>query len=160
MTRTRVGDAMIGQGRVVGKRVENGEYLADLQVWLRNLRGNVSEAAIATVSLPTSKAGGGEDLAASSAAALTAPARVDLIAATTFQTGDRVRLRPRPDWPTPPGFRLAGAEGMVDRWVHYDDAMAEFKDVVVCVRINKAHGEGQVYVGNSLLFLPEDLEHV
>jgi acyl dehydratase len=51
MTRTRVGDTLIGQARVVGKRIDNGEHLVDLEGWLRNFRGNVSEAAVATVRL-------------------------------------------------------------------------------------------------------------
>jgi acyl dehydratase len=51
MTRTAIGDTLIGKGKVVNKRVENGEYLVDLAVWLENLRGNVTEAAMATVSL-------------------------------------------------------------------------------------------------------------
>lgn len=53
MTRTRAGDTIIGGGKVTGKRVENGEHLVDLDVWLRNLRGNVSEAAVGTVRLPS-----------------------------------------------------------------------------------------------------------
>jgi acyl dehydratase len=51
MTRTRAGDTLVGRARVVGKRIEKGEHLVDLDVWLRNLRGNVSEAAVATVRL-------------------------------------------------------------------------------------------------------------
>lgn len=57
MTRTRVGDAIIAGARVVGKRVEDGEHLIDLHVWLRNMRGNVSEAAVATVRLPSREGG-------------------------------------------------------------------------------------------------------
>lgn len=55
MTRTRAGDTLVGQARVVDKRNDLGEHLVDLQVWLRNLRGNVSEAAVATVSLRSRK---------------------------------------------------------------------------------------------------------
>jgi len=51
ITRTPVGDAMIGRGKVVNKYVKNGEHMVDLVVWLENMRGNVSEAATATVSL-------------------------------------------------------------------------------------------------------------
>jgi hypothetical protein len=36
---------------VTNKRVENGEHLVDLEVWLENMRGNITEAAAATVSL-------------------------------------------------------------------------------------------------------------
>ena len=175
MTRTRVGDAMIGRATVVGKRVEDGEHLADLHVWLRNLRGNVSEAAVATVSLPSRDAAVGAVAAAPQAthavgAAAPAvgaePLRSGAVAppqapgpAARFQVGDRVRLKPRPDWPAPPGFRFAGAEGTVVKWVQYDEAMADFQDVVVCVHIDQAQGEAKPYVGGSLLFRPGDLEH-
>ena len=64
------------------------------------------------------------------------------------------------DWPAQPGFRFAGAEGTVEKWVEYDDAMADFRDVVVCVRIESAHGEGRDYIDSPLLFRPEDLEAI
>jgi len=48
---TPIGDALIAKGKVVNKRVENGEYLVDLEVWLDNMRGNIPEVAVATVSL-------------------------------------------------------------------------------------------------------------
>ena len=30
-----------------------------------------------------------------------------------IKVGDRVRIKDRPDWPTPPGYRLAKSEGEV-----------------------------------------------
>ncbi|OGO20848.1 MAG: hypothetical protein A2144_14515 [Chloroflexi bacterium RBG_16_50_9] len=51
MVITAVGDTVIGRGKVTNKRVENGEHLVDLSVWLENMRGNVTESAVATVSL-------------------------------------------------------------------------------------------------------------
>lgn len=51
MNRTHIGDTNIGQGRVVNKRIENGEHLVDLALWLENIRGYVTEPAVATVSL-------------------------------------------------------------------------------------------------------------
>jgi acyl dehydratase len=152
MTRTRVGDTMVARAVVTGKYVENGEHVIDLHVWLRNLRGNVSEAAVATVALPARAAGevGGEgDRAAAAPAEAPTP---------TFQVGDRVRLKAPGDWPADPGFRFEGAEGTVVKLVEYDDAMAAFRDVVVCVRVESACGEGQPYVGSPLLFRPDDLE--
>lgn len=164
MTRTRVGDAMVAHAKVTHKRLEDSEHLVDLHVWLRNMRGNVSEAAVASVSLPTRgatvatpAATTGAEAATSASAAAAPPAAAP--PAAGFQVGRRVRLKPRPDWPTPPGFRFNGAEGMITRWVHYDDAMADFRDVVVCVRLDSARGEGRTYVGGSLLFRPDDLEH-
>jgi len=149
MTRTRVGDTMVGRAKVVGKRIESGEPLVDLDVWLRNLRGNVSEAAVATVRLKSREAtilqqrgdgrpgGGGQKRP---------------------QIGDRVRVKTKAGWPAPPGYRFAGAEGTVVKWVEYDDAMADFCDTVACVRLESAFGEGEAYVGSSLLFRPDDLE--
>ena len=49
--RTAVGDTVIGRGKVTNKRVENGEHLVDLAVWSDNIRGNITEAAVVTVSL-------------------------------------------------------------------------------------------------------------
>jgi hypothetical protein len=50
-TRTYVGDTVIGRGKVVDKRIEDGKYLVDLSLWLENFRGNISDASFATVEL-------------------------------------------------------------------------------------------------------------
>lgn len=49
--RTPVGDALLINGRVTKKYVANGEHLADLSVWCLNLRGCITDMAIATVKL-------------------------------------------------------------------------------------------------------------
>ena len=51
LARTAIGDSLIGRGKVVNKYKENGEHLVDLEVYLENLRGNITEAAVATISL-------------------------------------------------------------------------------------------------------------
>jgi hypothetical protein len=51
MNRTHIGDTVIGRGKVINKRVEDGEYLVDLALWLENIRGYVTEPGVATVSL-------------------------------------------------------------------------------------------------------------
>lgn len=56
IARNPVGDCLIGHGKVANKRVENGEHLVDLEVWLENMRGNITEAAAATVSLCSKEA--------------------------------------------------------------------------------------------------------
>ncbi len=56
VNRTHIGDTAIGRGKVVNKRVENGEYLVDLALWLENIRGYVTEPGVATVSLPSREA--------------------------------------------------------------------------------------------------------
>ena len=150
MTRTRVGDTMEGRAKVVGKRIEGGEHLVDLQVWLRNLRGNVSEAAVATVRLPSRATVGGPGPEGREAPG----ARP----AASFDVGERVRIKAQPGWPSSPGYRFEGAEGMVVKWVEYDDAMVDFRDHVVCVRLESARGEGGTYVGSSLLFRLDDVQ--
>jgi len=161
MTRTRVGDAMVGHGRVVARRVQNGEHLVDLHLWLRNLRGNISEAALATVSLPSRENTFSEKEVTGPDKALPEnPFRAEAAPSSKFAVGDRVRIRALPKWPSPPGFRFAGAEGTVVKWVEYEDPMAEFADFVACVRVEKAAGEAEAYVGNSLIFLCSDLERV
>ncbi len=49
--RTPVGDCNITHGRVTNKRVENGDYLVDLKVWLRNMRGIITEVSNVTIQL-------------------------------------------------------------------------------------------------------------
>jgi len=169
MTRTRVGDAMTGHAVVVGKRTEVGENLVDLHVWLRNLRGNVSEAAVATVSLPTRGAANtsaGTRTPVAAMPATTAEVSIDVtgpvppreVSHAPFEQGARVRVKSPSEWPSPPGFRFAGAVGTTTKWVQYDEAMRDFQDVVVCMRFEEAEGEAQQYVGSSLLFRPSDLE--
>ncbi|MFC1862576.1 MaoC family dehydratase N-terminal domain-containing protein [Thermodesulfobacteriota bacterium] len=51
VTRTPVGDASVGHAKIINKRVENGEHLVDLRVWLENMRGNITEIASVTVNL-------------------------------------------------------------------------------------------------------------
>lgn len=46
-----LGDSFICKGKVANKRVENGEHLVDLVLWVENLRGFVPQWAKATVSL-------------------------------------------------------------------------------------------------------------
>ncbi|MEM2567371.1 MAG: MaoC family dehydratase N-terminal domain-containing protein [Candidatus Bathyarchaeia archaeon] len=51
MVRSYVGDALVSKGVVSEKMVEGNEFLVKVKVWLENLRGYVTEAAVATVSL-------------------------------------------------------------------------------------------------------------
>lgn len=75
---------------------------------------------------------------------------------TQFKVGNRVRIKERPDWPTPPGFRLAGAEGKIVRWTYYSEIMDDF-ETYRHVRIEKAFGEAKVYEGNTFCLRSEDL---
>jgi acyl dehydratase len=51
ITRTVVGDASYSLGKVVNKRIENGEYLVDIALWQQDMRGFIADAAFATVAL-------------------------------------------------------------------------------------------------------------
>lgn len=77
-----------------------------------------------------------------------------------IKVGDRVRVKPQAGWPIPPGYRFEGAEGTVVKWVQYDDAMADFKDFVICLKMDTGKGEAAEYVGSTLLFRVQDVEPV
>lgn len=49
--RTPIGDALLVKGEVVKKYVENDEHLVDLKVWCLNLRGCITDFAVATIKL-------------------------------------------------------------------------------------------------------------
>ena len=76
-----------------------------------------------------------------------------------IKVGDRVRIKERTNWPSPPGFRLANAEGTVVKWVEYDEVMEEFPEFIL-VKLEKAEGEGKVYIGNNMFFQEENLEKI
>ena len=76
-----------------------------------------------------------------------------------FEVGDKVRIMPRKDWPTPPGYIFGNAEGVVGKWVDYDEAMGDFPDYTY-VRISRARGAAKVYACNGLFFRTENLEKV
>ena len=76
-----------------------------------------------------------------------------------FKIGNRVKVKGRADWPSPPGFRLTNAEGTVVKWVDYDEVMEEFEDYFH-VLLEKADGEGKAYVGNTFVFRVENLEKI
>ena len=81
------------------------------------------------------------------------------MAKTKIKVGDRVRIKGRTDWPSSPGYRLAGAEGTVVKWVDYDEVMEEFQNYIY-VKLDKAKGEGKVYIGNTFFFREENLEKI
>lgn len=51
ITRTVNGDASWALGKVMKKRMENGEYLVDIGLWQQDIRGYIVDAAVATVAL-------------------------------------------------------------------------------------------------------------
>ena len=75
-----------------------------------------------------------------------------------FNIGNKVRIKKKSDWPTPPGFRFAGAEGTV---VHsdFDELMGEFQPHMVCVKIEKAGANAKEYVVDTgFWFLTDEVE--
>jgi len=73
-----------------------------------------------------------------------------------IKLGDRVRVKDQPGWPSPPGYRLAKAEGTVVKWLEYGDPMVEFQNYIL-VKLDKAQGDAKVYIGNSFFFREENL---
>lgn len=65
-----------------------------------------------------------------------------------FNIGDRVRIKNQPDWPTPPGYRFAGAEGTVVE-SDFDELMGEFLPHMVFVKLEKAGDDAKEYVVDS-----------
>ena len=76
-----------------------------------------------------------------------------------IKVGHKVRIRSKPDWVNPPGFRFGNAEGTVIRWSLDDALMENFKDFAY-IRVEKAEGDGKVYTGDTLMFRVEDLEKI
>ena len=74
-----------------------------------------------------------------------------------FNTGDRVRIKKRPHWPHPPGYRFDDAEGTVVKWVEFDESSACFEDFVF-IKLEKAEGLGVSYIGSQLLFHKSAIE--
>ena len=76
-----------------------------------------------------------------------------------FKVGDKVRIKEREGWPSPPVYRYANAEGTVVKWVEWDETMEDFQDFV-CVHLESAEGEGKVYIGNDMFFRAKNLEKI
>jgi len=76
-----------------------------------------------------------------------------------IKVGDRVRIKDRANWPAPPGYGLAHAEGRAVKWLEYEEVMEEFSEFIL-VEIEDAEGEGKVYIGNRMFFQEESLEKI
>ena len=69
-----------------------------------------------------------------------------------IKIGDKVRIKDRTDWPSPPGYKLANSEGTVVKWFDYVEPMEEFQDYVH-VKLEKT--EVTEYIGNVWPFRVE-----
>lgn len=144
LRRTYIGDTQVVRGKVIGKRVENGKYLVDLDVWMDNMcRGNVTESAIAAVSLPSRKAD-------------TKPVNISPKNPAVFKPGEKVRIKDQSDC-FPTGYPLANAVGEVIYLYPWHEVFADFEEYI-SIRIDKANVP--LTIGNVLMFRAENLEKI
>lgn len=73
-----------------------------------------------------------------------------------FKLGERVMVNGRSDWPDPPGYPFANAEGTVVPWIEYSEVLQQFSEFVY-VRIDKAEGRAAQYVGGAYCFHADNL---
>ncbi len=77
-----------------------------------------------------------------------------------FKVGDKVRVKDHKDWPSPPGYIFANAEGTVVKWTDLDEQWEGFQEFIY-VQIEKAEGKAKVYTtSNPKFFRVEDLEKI
>ena len=76
-----------------------------------------------------------------------------------IKAGDRVRIKDRKDWPSPPGYRLANAEGTVIRWIEWREPMEKFQEYIY-VRLEKTAPEAAECAGLTWFFREENLEKI
>ena len=72
-----------------------------------------------------------------------------------IKIGDKVRIKERQNWPTPPGYKLANSEGVAVKICEWEEVLAGFSEYVK-VRIEKTQAD--VKIGTSMLFRTEQLE--
>lgn len=72
-----------------------------------------------------------------------------------FQIGDKVRIMDQADWPKPPGFVFAGAEGTV---MHsdFDEVMEDYEHLVF-VKLDKVGDKAEEYKNVGLWFLTDQV---
>ena len=74
-----------------------------------------------------------------------------------IKIGDRVRVKDRKDWPSPPGYRLTNSEGTVVTWVEYKEPMEDFKNYAH-VKLDKSGAEE--FVGLTVVFRTANLKKI
>lgn len=79
---------------------------------------------------------------------------------TEIKVGDRVRVKDRPDWPSPPGYRLANSEGTVIQiWEENAPEHAEIFNEYVEVKLEKTESS-EMDISHSYNFRREALEKI
>jgi hypothetical protein len=74
-----------------------------------------------------------------------------------FKTGDKVGIKDRKDWPSPPGYPMANSEGTVCELWATEEVLKDFQDYVN-VRIDKT--KAKVDIGTTLIFRRENLKKI
>ena len=77
----------------------------------------------------------------------------------TVKAGDKVRIKDRKDWPSPPGYLFANAEGTVVNWIDWEEPMEEFQDYAY-VSIEKAGTGAEEFIGKCEFFRVTSLEKI
>lgn len=72
-----------------------------------------------------------------------------------LKVGDRVRIKERPDWPSQPGYLLAGSEGVIANWSNWPELFLDFPEYVFVVVDKPARPDD---TGLSLVLRTENLE--
>lgn len=72
-----------------------------------------------------------------------------------FKIGDKVRIKDQADWPKPPGFVFAGAEGTVAH-SDFDDVMEDYGHLVF-VKLEKVSNKAEAYKDVGLWFLTDQV---
>ena len=73
-----------------------------------------------------------------------------------IEEGDRVRVKDRPDWPSPPGYRLANSEGIVTK-VWEPEGPEVFQEYIQ-VQLDKTGAD--IDISYALTFRVEALEKI
>ena len=77
-----------------------------------------------------------------------------------FKVGDKVRIKDKKDWVSPPGYIFANAEGTVVKWTDMDEQWQGYEEFIY-VQIEKAGEAAKVYItSNPKFFREEDLEKI
>lgn len=77
-----------------------------------------------------------------------------------FEVGDKVKVTAKPEnWPACTEFTLLGAEGFVNLWVDWPEAMDPYSPFVY-VRVDRTPREGKGNEGAYMLFHEHMLEKI
>ena len=74
-----------------------------------------------------------------------------------FNIGDKVRIKDRQDWPTPPGYRLANSEGTITKIWEQDVPQGEIFQEYVQVKIEKTECK-ELDISHTYNFRQENIE--